>query len=706
MDTSEESSIDTVNLESETLYFQHSYFNLRKCEVIPEGNVDIPQGDFIFTTEILKPHVISPEEIEDLKAEQILRILQPKVEKYMSGDQAFKCTFMENLSSYAEQIGYENTCGFLIPLVKSLGYESIEVVEAFIKGSDKFLDFLKNNNGYINIINDISPLLQTLIANINNARVVKASTDIYINIFKVAKEEDRFEKFLPALIEMIQNDKKINLQLQCMIIFNRIADLVGPELCECYFVPQIVQFSEESKEEKKLCCIMNIDKITTTVTEECLTDKIYPILAKFAKDSSISVKKALTLNIPKWAEKFTKEINAKLLLEIYFTLTKDADASIKNTCLQIFGRFIYYLPIEVIREKEELLTFYTTQIVEIYKKKAFGFDTTPIYESVFTFPCVLSLYTADKWPELKKVFELFYNDKESRIKLTLARSFAEISKLLGPELSEADLTNKILNQYKSNGFEIKKSILKTLPSYLETIKNEEIKTKFLVCFKENFKERKKWRDKINFTKQLRGLTASFSVDVLFSEILPMVLTPCFDGVSQVRIKCCKYLSFVLCFILEKENKEINDKCLGILKCFAYHKNYNFRQLYLRTIWKIINKKEVFQKFPELTEYITNLAFDKVESVRISLSMFFNKKFEKKVEWLKDDKKILGIIKLLKIDSSPIVKEIVENINVGGCDSIDPEGYKNINEKYTGELEYINELGLLSKDTGDKKWFKK
>ena len=61
------------------------------------------------------------EVLENIRKEQILNILKSKIEKYLTySDIEFNCIFMRNLYSYAEEIGYENTLGFLFPLIQEL----------------------------------------------------------------------------------------------------------------------------------------------------------------------------------------------------------------------------------------------------------------------------------------------------------------------------------------------------------------------------------------------------------------------------------------------------------------------------------------------------------------------------------------------------------------------------------------------------------
>ncbi len=187
----------------------------------------------------------------------------------------------------------------------------------------------------------------------------------------------------------------------------------------------------------------------------------------------------------------------------------------------------------------------------------------------------------------------------------------------------------------------------------------------------------------------------------------MLIITCFDNFSRVRIKSCKYLSKVITLILEGDNEDLKNNCINIIKSFVFCRHFNFRQLSLMVMWKIFNSENTFMKIPELTEFLTALTFDKIESVRIALGKFFKEK-EPKAPWFKENKKILGIIKVLQKDKSPIVKEYVDKINTNECEEIGEEQFKDINELFTGEMEFIKDnLGFNPiLQLGNNKWVQK
>ena len=79
---------------------------------------------YIDYDDISQDLVLDEKEMEGIKTEQILNILRPKIEKYLTyNDLEFNCTFMLNLYSYAEEIGFDNTIGCLFPLIQELTFK-------------------------------------------------------------------------------------------------------------------------------------------------------------------------------------------------------------------------------------------------------------------------------------------------------------------------------------------------------------------------------------------------------------------------------------------------------------------------------------------------------------------------------------------------------------------------------------------------------
>jgi hypothetical protein len=119
-------SLDSISNEErdsnyigEDIIFLHNYFDVRKME-IPDLN-SIQPFNLLTIDEFSQETIIDANKMEDIKIDIYLQILCPKIAKYMTfSDINFNCTFLRNLYSYAEELGFEHTEGYLFPLIRLL----------------------------------------------------------------------------------------------------------------------------------------------------------------------------------------------------------------------------------------------------------------------------------------------------------------------------------------------------------------------------------------------------------------------------------------------------------------------------------------------------------------------------------------------------------------------------------------------------------
>jgi hypothetical protein len=108
--------------DEEDIIFFHHFYKTRKFEI--KENIDlIPLFNNLSKNEFSNNTIIDDNEIVNIKIDQTLNILNSKIIKFLTyKDTKFNSTFMENLYSYVNQIGFENAVGYLFPLIKDLSF--------------------------------------------------------------------------------------------------------------------------------------------------------------------------------------------------------------------------------------------------------------------------------------------------------------------------------------------------------------------------------------------------------------------------------------------------------------------------------------------------------------------------------------------------------------------------------------------------------
>lgn len=670
-------SVDNIQKSSELIediIFIHSYYGVRNLQKPNKKSHQINMT-YIDYDDISQDLVLDEKEMEGIKTEQILNILRPKIEKYLTyKDIEFNCTFMLNLYSYAEEIGFDNTVGCLFPLIQELTFKKDikdKIIFSFFSGLDNFLKFLvKYDTNHEIILNKIMPIFEQILNNKKDKKMLDKAIEGLKKLIALMKPEEIRDNLVPLIISLTNNDNNLTAKKLAFRLFNEFAKVIGSQLIELYVIPQIESILENSSIELRRTCINNILNIYENVSYNVLKTKMVRIFQKFSSDENPTIRQKCCELLPSICKISRSELVSQYLLPIYILFANDVDEFIRNCALGIFGEFVFYLQKEDIKLHTELLQFYVNQIMSLYeiKKKA---NLPTLYKCAFSFPSVLMAYyrkvSNKKWNVLKTVYLKFVNDNEPKIQKTIAHSFGEIAKILDPKISENEIGPIITNMYHEENEEIRSIIIGILPEYLYSINDKKRKIQFLGMYKDNFKKlliSKTWREKISFLKSIGRLNNIYDHKTMFSEIFLMCIQLCFDACNKVRIKSAKILSKLIFQFFNSEDDQYKIKSMVIIRIFATCIHYHYRQLFIFMCKKLVEDEKLFMEMA--FELIENLSYDKVINVRITLGNFLMKMWNKKqaqYNWIKTNKKILEIIYRVKNDEAKDVSNTLKDINV-------------------------------------------
>ena len=693
----------------EDIIFIHNYYGVKKLQK-PNKKVTPISMTFIEYDDLNQELVLDEKEMEGIKTEQLLNVLKPKIEKYLTyKDLEFNCTFMKNLYSYAEEIGFDNSIGCLFPLIQELTFKKDikeKIIYSFLEGLDNFLKYLiKYDTDHQIILQKILPIIDQILNNKKDVKMINMAIESLKQIISLMTKEEIHSDLLPLLIGLSSNESNLNARKLSLRIFNENAKILGTELIEIYVIPQLESISEDTNEELRRCCISNMLNICENVSYNVLKSKMIRIFQTLSYDDCAAIRQKCCEMLPSICKISRSELVSQYLLPIYFLLTNDPEESIKNTALSIFGEFIFYLQREDIKLHTGLLQFYINQIMSLYECKKNITNITPLYKCAYSFPSVLLAYyrkvSSKKWNDLKTVYMKFVNDQDPKIKKTIAHSFGEVAKILDPKISETEICPLILTMYNSNNQDIKKIIISILPEYLYSINDKKTKLLFIDLFKNTLKniiKSKKWRERFNFLKTIGRLINIYDNSTMFNEIFFMCIQLCFDTVHKVRVKAAKNLSKLLLQFLSSDD-QYKIKAIVIIRMFSTCIHFHFRQLFIFMCKKLIEDESLFM---EITyELIEDLSYDNISNVRVTLGNFFSKGWNKKqaqYKWLKTNKKILEMIYILKNDKIDEVKNTLNNINIEDVKKeLNYEDYskimiqKNVNETFTNKCEELKVL---------------
>ena len=746
----ENNNIDTSNLsmdnevdqilldskkEEDIIFYHFDKNNLIKLNYEEKSVAAFPFLEYDINTDDDKLD-LDEKEIENIKTYHVLHVLKPKIELYLSYKNIeFNCTFMSNLYSYAEEIGFENTIGYLLPLIQDLADQrnkNTNILIAFLNNFEKLLIYFKQfDQEHCIILKKLFPIISKILTTKKEINLLNKTVNALKFLIDNITIEECLDNIIPLLIKMANDEENEIGQMISIQIFSDKASILGGNNIEVYILPMFESFSENIKEKLRLYCIQYMIPLFENINYDIIQTKFIKIYRNFSKDKSCSIRKLSCNLLPSVCKTIInnnnnnynsetsikkEELISKNILEIYNSFIKDQD--MQNNAICIFGEFVPYLDEETIINNEHLLSFYTEKLKSIFKNKYI--DSKTIYEACYSFPSILLTYYSKikeeeiknkNWSLLKPIYVEFIKSKEFRIKNSVAASFGVISSILDEKIFEKEICPLIIQMFYNNSPKIKNAIISVIPKVLLHIKDMKLRLEFLSLYKKGFyniKNYKTWRDKINYVKGIKEMGELFDIDIIFKDLVRMLLEMCFDTFNVIRIKAAKTLSlFLLKFLSMENNENYKQNAIKILNNFGMCKHYHYRQLFVYLCKKIITNETIFKEYGY--NLLNDLSYDKVVNTRYTLISFLSKiwtKNKKEYDWIKNDQKIIEIIYRLKNDKENEVKKCAENIeiNIAKIDEKKILEKIKVNDKFVSEFKDFKDIFQFEPFLG-KTWIK-
>ena len=683
----------------ELISFSHTFNNYRICHsfaTMQEAN-ETSLG-LLMSNEFVLAGTITPESFSQMSNADIVRSVRNKNKQYNDYDISNKANFIDNIPFFTKEIGLEQTVDLILPIVSNITKEKDAIIERFLNIFPKFIELIAGygDEGYIILRDHIVTILRNIFEQKKEDKLLGLCGDDLVAITKYIKEEDKGSYILTIVIVMAHDDENENNRVLSVKLFNELALIIGQELCELYVVPQVASFADDQSCLVRKAVATYFINICEAVSKECFNHRLLPVYQKISKDSLWTVRNPAVKILPKLTKLCDSKTVSTVLIDIFKTFSQDPKIFVKYSAIEIFGEFISLLNKEDKDNYKELLNFYVSTINESSEKPGKKDDTTSILEKcAFNFPAILQFYGKESWDTLKVVYKKMAQEKEEKIRLTLAASMGEVSKILGPELTESDLVDFVSLFFKGNestkeNKEIQIKILGVLPDIIRNITSNQ-KNIYLDYLKTMITpSNDKWRRRLAYAKTIGKYHNTYSDEMIYKRVFPIAINFCFDDVSQVRMKAARHNSMLLLQLLSSET-EFSEKTYKIFKSFAQSINFNYRQLFIRMCTDLVSNKDLYDD--RVSDLLLDLAFDRVINVRIALAKFIKKILKKENNaWLKKDETMRKIVSKLRTDKSTEIKNYLKDIT--DVEDIQFNEIANVNEKFTDNMSFISdEFGI-------------
>ena len=678
----------------EMISFNHTYLNYRvaRCLATREQLNEATYGLLMTNVFIYSGAIVDIKSMANMSNSEAVKNIRKKINDYKDADIQVKITFIENVPFYVKTIGFQETAESILPILSELPKEKEVLTERFFAVYNKFVDEINKfgDKAYFILKEHMINLIREILNITKNVNILKLVSDGLVYMTQFMKEDDKGENILTIVIQMAQEDQDEVKKERAMHLFGSLAPLVGSELIQCYIIPQVNSYVHDTSYKVRKEVALQLINICEKIPQDLFKKRMLPVYKKLSNDSSFLVKKVAVEILPNITKLCDTETISKELLPIFKTFVQDEKGAVRNVAIEIFGEFISLIKPSETESFNELLDFYADTILELGSQKK---ETkTIIQKCAYNFPAVLQFFGAQAWDKLKPCFIKLANEKDEKIKMPLAASMGEISKLLGSELTESDLLEYVDKFFKSSSqnSELKIKILTVLPDIIKNItgnrKNSYLEfIKYMIGNKDD-----KWRKRVTYCKIIGKFNGTYSDAIIYKRVFPIAINFCFDDVSHVRSISAKRNSRLILQLISSKT-EFKDKTMKIVQSFAQSINFRYRQLFIFMCKHLFENEEVFNA--NISELLLDLAYDNIANVRIILAQFLCDLIKKeKYAHLIKNETVRKIIKILKNDKIKEVQDIVKNID--NVEDIEVELNKEVNQKFKDNMKFVSsEFGI-------------
>ena len=678
----------------EMISFNHTYLNYRvaRCLATKEQLNEATFGLLVTNVFIYSGDIIDIKSMANMSNSEAVKNVRKKISDYKDADIQIKITFIENVPFYVKTVGFQETAESILPILTDLTKEKDILNERFFNVFPKFVDEIVKfgEKAYFILKEHMINLIRDILSTTKNANILKSVSDGLVYMTNFMKEDDKGGSVLTIVIQMAQEDEDEQRKERAMHLFGSLAPLVGSELIQCYIIPQVNSFVNDSSYKVRKEVATQLINICEKIPQDLFKKKMLPVYKKLSTDSSYLVKKVAAENLPKITKLCDTETISKELLPIFKNFVQDEKGAVRNVAIEIFGEFISLIKPNETESFTELLDFYVDTILEINSQKKE--NKTIIQKCAYNFPAVLQFFGPQAWQKLKPCFVKMANEKDEKIKMPLAAAMGEISKLLGSELTESDLLEYVDKFFKSSSqnSELKIKILSVLPEIIKNIpsnrKNSYLEfIKYMIGNKDD-----RWRKRITYCKIIGKFNGTYSDAIIYKRVFPIAINFCFDDVSHVRSVSARRNSRLILQLISSKT-EFKDKTMKIVQSFAQSINFRYRQLFIFMCKHLFENEEVFNA--NIADLLLDLAYDNIVNVRIILAQFLCDLFKKeKYAHLKKNETVRKIMKIFKNDKNEEIQEIIKDVK--DIENIEVELHKEVNNKFKDNMKFVSsEFGI-------------
>ncbi|CAD8133779.1 unnamed protein product [Paramecium octaurelia] len=538
-----------------------------------------------------------------------------------------RLAYAEHLAEVFELIGddaYRNL-GFIL---KQFVHDSYSIQLSIIRQLPILVEQIKKRqSGYAELKDHVLPFMSIFLQH----QDVDIKKEVLTQLLKIAPfliESDKVDIILAHLIEMAHDEKNNQNRMLAAETFGKCASLFSMKYCESYICGELLSLGIDLNEFVREKAIEQLPNLSVSLSQKCIELKIVPFFLQSCEERLLQIKNACIRSISGICKYARHDLKTSKLIPKYLEFFCDQNKDVRKTAYEYLGEFISTIKFteKDQQQLETLLAYYQNQLDK--NINMMGVDL--VYKCAFYFPGVLQAISRNRWHMIQPLYGFLLKYPSDKVKISLAHSFHEVAKLLGPDLSKEHLITVLETLAQDKLQEVRNGIVLNLSKFISIFPIEE--RDYVIDLLLNFqKDQHKWRTRQIICTSIFPITRCFNNDTIFFHIAPILFKFCSDTVAKVRRKASKnVVHLVETFEEEGEQRTV---ILEQIRAFSHSKRFNQRQSYCWMCYKLFYRPDFEDLF---FERLFELCRDPVQCVRLSAIIVIDK-FIQKVGFSKERK---------------------------------------------------------------------
>eukprot|EP00742_Colponemidia_sp_Colp-10_P003222 GILJ01003431.1.p1 GENE.GILJ01003431.1~~GILJ01003431.1.p1 ORF type:complete len:832 (-),score=95.82 GILJ01003431.1:122-2617(-) len=366
-------------------------------------------------------------------------------------------------------------------------------------------------------------------------------------------------------------------------VFNESVELMGLETVKKHYVPAAVALGDVSRAvSSRLAGVSMIGKLAKVLDRKSFMEKLLQRAVALCQDTDLDVRRVMCSQLPAICKAVVPDPVQDKIVDEILELTRDEEADVKLAAVELLLAVVDVLPGDIVTTKilpvaqklfdeppeplHATLALHFGSFIHKLCTQLPSFDPEPFmlfYKSLserqdaelrrlcaYNFPGLLQSLSPRHYPSLLHSIHLHLaTDSVLIVKKTIAATFHEVARMLGPDKSSKYLKEIFLHLMQDENSEVADSLMANVDVILENFKSTDV-AEATQCFHDLLPafvrycavlDKKNWRKALQFLQRIHAFPEYFGSEVMHDSVLPHLVRNMQSAAQPVKLEAGKVL---------------------------------------------------------------------------------------------------------------------------------------------------------------------